>query len=201
MSHLVLHSWLTHSCLHITPAAVAAAGLLQMICKKREGGLGIFFRRGFPRRGGGEIRPARVGVHATGGFVQENNSRAAKEGDGYAELAALPSRQLPCCCVQLALQPCIPTIRSDTDIHVLTLLVTVEVTVIVKLIRMLILMLTLLQTYRCANDAQYLRCSVPDQCVPLEFCAAMPHQHCSFRQAALIMTTVMTYIVQCRGQV
>ena len=41
-------------------------------------------------RGGGS-KPAGVGVHSAGGLIQEDNSRAAQEGDGHAELAALPS--------------------------------------------------------------------------------------------------------------
>ena len=50
--------------------------------------------------------PARVRVHATGGLIQENHSRAAQKGNGYAQLAALTSRQIPSRCVQLPMQTC-----------------------------------------------------------------------------------------------
>lgn len=50
--------------------------------------------------------PARVRVHATGGLIQENHSRAAQKGNGYAQLAALTSGQIPSRCVQLPMQTC-----------------------------------------------------------------------------------------------
>lgn len=38
--------------------------------------------------------PARVGVHAGGGFVEEDDGGVPQERNGHAQLAALPARKL-----------------------------------------------------------------------------------------------------------
>lgn len=50
--------------------------------------------------------PAREGVHAGGGLVQEDDGGVAQKGDGHAQLAPLPARQLPCPRARLVAQPC-----------------------------------------------------------------------------------------------
>lgn len=51
-------------------------------------------------------KPAGVGVHAAGWLIQEDDCRATQEGNGYAQLASLPTRQIASGRVQLAIKPC-----------------------------------------------------------------------------------------------
>ena len=50
-------------------------------------------------------KPAGVGVHAAGWLIQKDDCRATQKGDGYAQLASLPTRQITSRRVQLAVKP------------------------------------------------------------------------------------------------
>ncbi len=53
----------------------------------------------------GHGKPAGVGVHAAGWLIQKDDCRAAQEGNGYTQLASLPTGQIASRRVQLAVKP------------------------------------------------------------------------------------------------
>lgn len=88
---------------HCKPAGVGVHATGWLI---QEGGANVMQEGYITMRLHGHGKPAGIGVHAAGWLIQKHDCRAAQEGNGYTQLASLPTRQISSRRVQLAIKPC-----------------------------------------------------------------------------------------------